>query len=217
MNENSGNDHMTELSRKEKERAAHRQLILETAEDVFARKGYHNATVQEIAEQAEFSVGFLYNIFEGKEDIFEELVCLRASQFLSDVEGRLEDEADPVDRVRAAIAAKIEFFRQHQRFFLIYASLATAGRGEALPRMPEECSRRYSAYVDRLAGIIREGVACGAFRDLDPMSLAVFMEGMTNATIAVWVHRGGRDVAPATPELVQTVFLEGVMAREASR
>ncbi len=61
---------MTELTRREREKAQHRRLMLEAAEVVFAQKGFHSATVHEVAERAEFSVGYMYNLFESKKDLF---------------------------------------------------------------------------------------------------------------------------------------------------
>ena len=58
------------LSRRERERQMRRHAMLEAAQTVFAEKGYANATVDEIAQRAEFGKGTLYNYFEGgKEDI----------------------------------------------------------------------------------------------------------------------------------------------------
>ncbi len=58
------------LSRRERERLVRRREILEAAQAVFAEKGYTHATIDEIAQRAEYGKGTLYNYFEGgKEDI----------------------------------------------------------------------------------------------------------------------------------------------------
>lgn len=56
------------LSRDEK-RAETRSALVRSAADVFARRGFHAASVDEIAENAGFSVGALYSNFERKEDL----------------------------------------------------------------------------------------------------------------------------------------------------
>jgi len=203
---------MSELSRKDREKAEHRRLILEAAEKVFAQKGFHAATVHEIAELAEFSVGYLYNQFKGKTDLFLKLVDMRAAQYMADVEERLSREEDIVGKVRTAIAAKLEFFRQRRQFFLIFTHLVAVERGEGPVAMSQKCRERYRSYMGHLADIFAEGIAEGVFIDADPMMLVLCMEGMTNGIIAHWVHGGGKESA-ATPEMVQQVFLEGVLAR----
>lgn len=51
-------------------RAATRERLIEAATKVVARRGFHAATVDEIAEEAGFSVGALYSNFDGKDDLF---------------------------------------------------------------------------------------------------------------------------------------------------
>jgi len=204
---------MVELTRKDREKAEHRRLLLEAAEKVFAQKGFHAATVHEIAELAEFSVGYLYNQFENKTDLFLELVDMRAAEYIADVEERLSREEGIAGKVRTAIAAKLGFFRQHKQFFLIFTHLVTQDRTEGPVAMSERCGRRYHDYMARLAAIFAEGIAEGLFAEADPMALVLCMEGMTNSIIAYWVHGGGKEEEAATPELVQKVFLEGILAR----
>jgi len=52
---------------------AKRQHILDTAANVFARRGYHHTTVKEIVEEAGISVGSFYFYFKSKEELFTEL------------------------------------------------------------------------------------------------------------------------------------------------
>ena len=51
-------------------RAATQERLVEAATRVVARRGFHAATVDEIAEEAGFSVGALYSNFDGKDDLF---------------------------------------------------------------------------------------------------------------------------------------------------
>ena len=60
--------------RKERERAARKQAILQAAIKVFSRKGYDRTNMEEIAEEAELSKGIIYYYFASKEELFKELV-----------------------------------------------------------------------------------------------------------------------------------------------
>ena len=55
---------------REESRAATRERLLAAARSVFARSGFHGASVEEIASEAGFSTGALYSNFDGKEDLF---------------------------------------------------------------------------------------------------------------------------------------------------
>src|SRR4051812_11272388 len=55
---------------REQSRAQTRERLLDAARDVFARSGFHGASVDEIASAASYSTGALYSNFDGKEDLF---------------------------------------------------------------------------------------------------------------------------------------------------
>src|SRR5271168_4467543 len=55
---------------REQSRANTRDRLLAAARSVFARSGFHGASVEEIASEAGFSTGALYSNFTGKEDLF---------------------------------------------------------------------------------------------------------------------------------------------------
>ena len=63
-------------------RAARRQGLLETAEEVFAERGFAGATMAEIASRAGYSAGNLYNVFDGKDALFAEVLTTRGDQIL---------------------------------------------------------------------------------------------------------------------------------------
>lgn len=70
----SNNNGGETLTRRERERAAHRQEIMDAAVRVFARRGFGSATLDEVAKEAEFSKGTLYLHFTSKEDILYNII-----------------------------------------------------------------------------------------------------------------------------------------------
>ncbi len=63
------------LSRKERERLFKRQEIVNAARVVFAARGFNAATLDEIAERAEFGKGTIYNYFQSKDELFETVLA----------------------------------------------------------------------------------------------------------------------------------------------
>jgi AcrR family transcriptional regulator len=90
---------MTEPSlreqRREHRRALGRDQILDAAERMFARVGYHEASLREIAELVEFSVGAVYGFFASKDDIYREIFLRRATEFLPRMQDVLSSERTP--------------------------------------------------------------------------------------------------------------------------
>ncbi len=203
---------MSTSTRKEREKQQQRQQILRAAESVFAEKGFHGATVQGIAERASFSVGHIYNLFENKEGLFVELINMRAAEHLADMQKRLAEQDDSLQKLRIAVEAKFEFFRRHRQFFGIFTHLRAESRAPGPLHMPEGCREQYEAYLRVLAGIFEEGIRSGVFVEADPMLLVFCLEGMTRAVIAHTLYGGKQEVAAEAPALILRIFLDGVLA-----
>ena len=79
--------------RRQREREQRNLTILEAAENLFARKGYHTASMEDIADLAEVSVGTVYFYFKNKEDLMLQMLEKIGYQ-LRDLLGREFDNAD---------------------------------------------------------------------------------------------------------------------------
>lgn len=112
------------LSRRERERRMRRRAMLDAARAVFAEKGYAQATLDEIADRAEFGKGTLYNYFDGGkqgllfavfEDVFGEIEDLIRTVF--------HEEGDQDRSIREAFHTfaerHFETIRDQQDLFLI--------------------------------------------------------------------------------------------------
>ena len=200
------------LSRKERERLLHRGEMLEAAEKLFSEKGYHATTMQEIAEQAEFSVGALYDMFEGKDDLYGQLIEMRANEYCERVYERIASEKGPLDKIRAVVATKLAFFNEHKQFFRVFAHLASEERSEAPPAMFRHCTERYMDYQATLRAIFQEGIKHGVFADQNPSLLVLCLEGITNAVIGRWIHTGETELEELAPEAIESIILRGILA-----
>jgi AcrR family transcriptional regulator len=72
-------------------KARTRELLLEAAAQVFASKGFAGASVEEIAEQAGFSIGAVYSNFASKEELFLELMSARSHERVAGLATVLDD------------------------------------------------------------------------------------------------------------------------------
>ncbi|MBN2169772.1 MAG: TetR/AcrR family transcriptional regulator [Candidatus Krumholzibacteriota bacterium] len=64
----------TPAGRKERELARHRREVIAAAEKLLSDRPYHAISIQDIAQAAEFSVGYLYKLFPSKEDIYKAVI-----------------------------------------------------------------------------------------------------------------------------------------------
>ncbi|SCX02778.1 TetR/AcrR family transcriptional regulator [Mycolicibacterium fluoranthenivorans] len=100
------------LTRAESRERTRRQL-LEAAADIFARRGYAAASVEEIAESAGFSVGAVYSNFANKDELFAALMTDRAVNHMDEVadifdsaEALSQDPLQGLGRMLIAISDK---------------------------------------------------------------------------------------------------------------
>ena len=79
------------MTRRERERHRHIGEILDAAETVFAEKGYEGARMNDIARKAEFSVGYLYQTWDSKEDLYVSLVESKFKAFRELIGDKLDE------------------------------------------------------------------------------------------------------------------------------
>ena len=88
-------------SRAEKKAETRASLLL-AAEDVFGRRGFQAASVDEVAEAAGFTKGAVYTHFESKEDLFLAMLDERFAERIEQIQEVLSDEHEPAEQAREA-------------------------------------------------------------------------------------------------------------------
>ena len=101
------------LSRKEREFLRHRQEILETALDLFSEKGFHNVSMNEIAQKSEFAVGTVYKFFEKKEELYKALVLEQSDKFHGALTEAIDGPTDEIEKLRNYVRCKGKIFQEN--------------------------------------------------------------------------------------------------------
>jgi len=159
-----------------------RSQLLDAAEAVFGRKGFHEATLKEVAELAEFSVGSVYSFFESKDELFSQIFVRRGEEFMPSIRALLDDpEADPVDQLHALIDFEIGFFRAHPQFGRLYLRYSNATMLSADREIDVVMRGRYEEAMRLQTALFERGQAAGTFRSGDPEVLARLFSGLVSA------------------------------------
>jgi AcrR family transcriptional regulator len=168
-------------TRKEREAARHRQEILDVAMRLFADGGYHETTMQMIADAAEFSVGYLYKHFPGKEDMFRAMVDTHVT-FIDDVIAEVQARGlPPLVEMRAIYEAICEHFNHHRDFMRIYHQRIDGG----ICAIEE----RKQGHQDNIVRSIRQALDEGSMRSVDPVLLAAMIQGAAEELFHVLSER----------------------------
>ncbi|MBA2282910.1 MAG: TetR family transcriptional regulator [Acidimicrobiia bacterium] len=187
--------------RKQERRLQHQDLsraqLLDAAEEVFGRRGFHDATLKEVAERAEFSVGSVYSFFANKDDVFLHVFLRRGGAFLAGMGAAAATQDPAVQRLRDLVAFEVGFFRAHPHFGRLY--LRTSSAGSPLPAGGVDGA--YAGGLERAmavhASVFAAGQAERALRSGDPDVLARILSGIVTAYLAVDPAVIGEDDASA--------------------
>lgn len=175
----------TATSRREQRRLLQQELsraqLLDAAEEVFGAKGFHDTTLKEIAELAEFSVGSVYTFFENKDDLFLNVFLRRGDEFMPGLEEAARGGDDPVAQLHALVDYEVGFFRAHPHFGRLYLRTSSA----SLPGTELPSSATLRANFERAmavqADVFARGQAAGSLRPGDPAVLGRLLSGLVAA------------------------------------
>ena len=179
-------------SRREREREAHRQQIIAVAEAVFCANGFERTTIEMVAKQAEFSVGSIYNFFEGKKDLFRKVFLSVAEQRIQSIHEATAPLLDrPWEALRAFVGTWIDYSSRHGEFLRTAFSAVASGGTRNRPREapPPEFQRAFQGYRNELrtvcAGVLK---APDARDDLSVDEAAVIVEGIVREFLMAHRH-----------------------------
>jgi AcrR family transcriptional regulator len=143
------------LSRKEKQ-ANTRSRLLEAAGSVFAQRGLHGASIDEVAEQAGFTKGAFYANFGSKEELFLAMLDEQFAARVAELERATSGDEAPEEQARQA---GVDFSRaigadpEWERLFFEFA--AHAGRNE---QFRAELVQRYRTLRGRIEELYRQRI-----------------------------------------------------------
>ena len=198
-----------QLPRKERERLQHKQEILETALRLFSEQGFHNVSMQQIAEASEFSVGTLYNFFNSKETLFEELINSCGEKIIETLVAIMDAPGTEVERLRNFIRYAGTLLEEHAQFIKLYVSeLGT--RGAKLSKRRER--RDFDAVLnDRLERILEDGIRKGLFRRVDPAITAKAINSIIETLGFEIAGQFDKVVATDMFAKVEKLFIDGLL------
>jgi TetR/AcrR family transcriptional regulator len=180
---------MAVAARRERERIARREAILDAAQELIASEGYYGLRMDAVADAVELSKGTLYLYFENKDALCAAAATRLIDAFLPFLESALEDADTGLDAIAALLRAYYDFTRDHPHHFRF--ALAWLSAGERM----DDSSESFQTYRGRVghmlalvAQTLQRGQRDGSIRpDIDPIHqglqiwtsfLGVVMAGM---------------------------------------
>jgi len=201
------------LSRKEREMQGHRQEMLEAALDLFSEKGYHNVSMHEIAQKADFAIGTMYKFFKNKEDLYKALIMSRADKFHAVLNAALDAGEDEFEKITNFIVAKGRLFRDNIKMVRLYFAETRGASFNLKAGLDTDLRNMYQESLQRLAAVFESGFRKKLFRQFDAHSLAVSLDGLTNSFLFAWLEDPQGQPYEDKVEMIKEIFFKGIMTR----
>lgn len=170
------------------ERGAKRSRIVDAAIRVFADRGFHRATVAEVAREANVADGTIYLYFKNKDDLLATLFEERMAELNELMSTELEKVEGSLEQIRAFVRTHLRMVRERPELAQV---LIVELRQSARLKMHK--AEGFSAYLDLLGGILERGVEDGSMRpEIDGRSIRRAIFGALDEVALSWLLRGRR-------------------------
>ena len=165
-----------------------RTRILEAAEQVFADVGYHEASIVKITEAAGVAQGTFYLYFEGKKQVFDELVVDLNRRVRHAMKEASSKGTTRVESEILGFAAYFRFTSEHKALYRIIRQAEFVS--------PEMLRYHYDRLSEGYVEALTEAVESGEIGDVDPKVTAWALMGMGELIGLRWLLMENRDRMP---------------------
>lgn len=198
----------------EERKKANYERILEAAGALFASKGYHGTSMNDIVEKSGLSKGAIYGHFESKEQLFLTLQERQLAIDLDQIKLLFSPDDSATEKLKKVLDLVIESTCECPREVcgIIVEFYVAASRIKSLqPRL----ENYYSTVHGFLTEIIDEGITKGEFNpNIDTETMASIFLAVTNGLQFFWATTGRAFDWQKIKENLITTILEGIIVRE---
>jgi AcrR family transcriptional regulator len=185
-----------------------RENILTAAALIFQEKGYHAASMQDIADAVDLRKGSLYHYVDSKQDILYALLDEALSMILERLRAVVSLDLTPDQKIRQAMRAYFSFLAENPSLssvlLLEYRSLEPDYKKQHIPLRDQ---------VDQIwREILEEGNQLGIFDAPEPGLISKALLGVLNWTIT-WYREDGPLSAEQIADQFTDLFFAGLLSR----
>lgn len=191
-------------------RAEKSRAILRAAAKVFARSGFFNAKVADVAREAGVADGTVYLYFKGKDDLLSSIFAAAMEGFLIQARAQLSELKHPHERLYSFARLHLELMESERDMAIVFQVELRQST-----KFMEQFSTTYLAdYFRIVREIIEDGQRQGVFRvQLNPQLLAKLFFGALDEMVTNWILSHQHYSLVSMVEPVLDVFLNGLSTK----
>ena len=186
-----------------------REAILRAATKVFARKGFFNSKVADIATEAGIADGTVYLYFKGKDEILHSIFDQAMAEFISEGKAELSPTDTPIERLQKIARLHLSRLGADRDIAIVFQ---VELRGST-KFMQEFSAAGFHDYLEIIRKTIDEGQVAGVLRsDIKPIVAAKILYGALDEMVTNWIlSKKHYHLAPMADEVMK-IFLKGILA-----
>ena len=179
--------------------------LLSAARSVFSRKGFHNATIDDIAQEAGVAKGTVYLYFKSKQDIYLGALRDGIQTLLQEMRAETDVDGAAEAKLRKIIAVKLAYFDKHREFFQIFQS--ELGRVE---KTMSECKDLYFDQANIIEKVLRQGLKEGRLQKINTKKTAFALADLTRGIAIQRIFGWSKTPLEDEVEFIFTLLWKGI-------
>ena len=209
-----------ELHRREENKT----YILNAAESVFAKKGFSFATMDDIAEEAQFSKATIYHYFKSKKEIFFEIMLKSLDEMNGELKSIQKKKTGAAKKLKEIVSFTFNFFERKQniyriflmerefrrKFFSFMEEKQKAASGNKDLEYIKNHNIKKKVLVDVLRQILEDGMKSGEFRKMDVTDTATAFISLVHGFYFTRFWREKKYDIEECTNLIHSIFLGGI-------
>lgn len=191
--------------------------ILQAAYEVFSEKGFHNASISDIAREAGIAKGSIYDYFHSKDDLFLSLLDFVLAEFFEEfaTHPEIEDPAEQLEHVLLEGMAVYEKWDSILRFLISFWGMSLGSKTDAI--IQKKLHDSFEHNRNWIEKIYLRGVKQDQFRKLDPAYVGTTLMAMGEFIPMQWLIDKKAFSLQAAGKTAFDIFIQGILKHPPNR
>ena len=189
------------LKKEEKKRK-----IIDAAIKIFARNGYFNSRVSEIAKEAGVADGTIYIYFSSKEELLSAIFDEALQVFVEESKKELEQIQDPIEKLREIVYLHLKHLGANRDLAMVFQIEFRHN----IVFMERLTKTRLADYFKIIEGVIIEGQQKGLFKELNPRFCAKILFGIIDEMVTSWLIANKNYRLEKDADILVNTFVYGI-------
>lgn len=188
-----------------------RRRLLKAASDLIEEGGVPQLRVEEIAQRAGLSVGTVYLYFDGKDDLFANLIVEHTQRLRDALSSTYRSDRPLLERFSRSLDTYLDFVSGHRRGFLYFRDSSTVHT-----TVGPLSTWAMNQFADAMLPMCEEAVAAGYLRREDPRLLAQALVGLIHHMAGYWLEHQDAVSRGDVQRFLGRLVVRGLVSAEVS-